>query len=236
MEKNGKQIITENELKGLVGEMMNEIITEAAEPLKKGTKFKAGGNNPKILAKVIAKQYGVNPNDFDFDGINLVYNPRKKIKQRISKPEGMSAEQYYKEYVLPNNPKMQQQEQAYPDEQWKPVQNIGRYFKGLADFSSLYEVSNYGRLRVINFDDAEKSNIYSGYEAPTRNAMQFHLNTVSTNGDSLKTCPDVKYIVADAWLEPHDPKKYMVVQKDGDWRNNKVDNLVWIPRKKSQRM
>ena len=227
-------VIKESQLRNIVRESVKKVLSEANESVKPGTKFKVGGNNPKIMAKVLAKQYGINPNDLDFDGISLVYNPRKKARRIISKPENMPIDKYYKEYVLPNNPKIAEEENKYPDEEWRPVQNIGRYFKGLADFSSVYEVSSYGRLKSINVEDAAKSRIYSGYEAPTRNAMQFHLNTTDQNGEALKTCPDVKYMVADAFLEPHDPKQYMVIQKDGDWRNNKVDNLMWVPRKRQK--
>ena len=61
--------------------------------------------------------------------------------------------------------------------------------------------------------------------------MQFHLNGYGDDGASMKTCPDVKYIVADAWLEPHDTKEFKVIHIDGDYHNNRVDNLKWVPKK-----
>ena len=220
--------VNEQQLKRIISESVVRVLNE--QELKPGTKFSVGKNNATILAKMIAKQYGIDVNTLRFDGVNLVYEPKTKQRKKISKPDNISVYEYYRKYVLPNNPKMAQEAERYEDEDWRPVQNIGRYFKGAADFSDLYEVSNYGRLRVINFSDAEKSRIYNGYEAPTRNAMQFHLNTSTESGESMKTCPDVKYIVADAWLEPKDPSKYKVVHKDGDWHNNKVENLMWVPR------
>lgn len=163
-------------------------------------------------------------------------NPPKKTavpkapKQKIGKPEGMSVEEYYRTMVLPNNKKMAEKANENPDEEFRPVKNVGRYFGGNVDYGCDYSVSKDGRLRVINLQDRTKGNIYDGYPAPTRNAMQFHLNGFADDGTPMKTCPDVKYIVADAWLEPHDYKKFMVIHKDGNWKNNKAENLMWVPK------
>jgi DNA-binding winged helix-turn-helix (wHTH) protein len=117
------------------------------------------------------------------------------------------------------------------DEEWRPVPNKGRYFGGEADYGNYYEISNLGRLRTINLQNAAKSSISCGYDAPTRKAMQFHLNHKS----GMNTCPDVKYMVADAFLGEHDLENNMVVHIDGDYHNNRADNLKWVPRKKKEK-
>ena len=198
------------------------------EDLKKGDSFKLNGMSPQTLAKMIASKYGVNPADF-VPGKNgtIVYQPKRAAKpkpQTISKPENMSVEEYKEKFVIPMNPDLKDLE----DEEWRPVPNKGRYFGGEADYGNYYEISNLGRLRTINLQNAAKSSISCGYDAPTRKAMQFHLNHKS----GMNTCPDVKYMVADAFLGEHDLENNMVVHIDGDYHNNRSDNLKWVPRKK----
>lgn len=198
------------------------------EGLKKGDSFKLNGMPPQTLAKMIASKYGVNPADF-VAGKNgtIVYQPKHTAKpkpQTISKPENMSVEEYKEKFVIPMNPNLKDLE----DEEWRPVPNKGRYFGGEADYGNYYEISNLGRLRTINLQNAAKSSISCGYDAPTRKAMQFHLNHKS----GMNTCPDVKYMVADAFLGEHDLENNMVVHIDGDYHNNRADNLKWVPRKK----
>ena len=198
------------------------------EDLKKGDSFKLNGMSPQTLAKMIASKYDVNPADF-VPGKNgtIVYQPKRTAKpkpQTISKPENMSVEEYKEKFVIPMNPDLKDLE----DEEWRPVPNKGRYFGGEADYGNYYEISNLGRLRTINLQNAAKSSISCGYDAPTRKAMQFHLNHKS----GMNTCPDVKYMVADAFLGEHDLENNMVVHVDGDYHNNRADNLKWVPRKK----
>lgn len=198
------------------------------EDLKKGDSFKLNGMSPQTLAKMIASKYGASPADF-VPGKNgtIVYQPKRTAKpkpQTISKPENMSVEEYKEKFVIPMNPDLKDLE----DEEWRPVPNKGRYFGGEADYGNYYEISNLGRLRTINLQNAAKSSISCGYDAPTRKAMQFHLNHKS----GMNTCPDVKYMVADAFLGEHDLESNMVVHIDGDYHNNRADNLKWVPRKK----
>lgn len=186
------------------------------------------GFKAQQMAKMIASKYGINPNDLQQQGNWLVYLPRKR--KAIAKPKNMTVEEYYRTIVLKNNPDLEAKANEFPNEEWRPVQNIGRYFDGEVDFSLYYEVSSEGRLKVVDLKDAASSYISVGYDAPTRNAMQFHLNSHDKNGNAKKTCPDVKNIVADAFLEPHDIKKFIVVHIDGDYHNNKVSNLMWVKR------
>lgn len=189
---------------------------------------------PGDVIRLIAGKYHLSPEDFNYNQNDkkVYYNPKKRKtvkRQKYSKPADMSIKDYYSSIVLKVNPKLKEGEDIYDDEVWMPVRNAGRYFKGEADYS-FYEVSNHARLRIINLMDAEKSRILTPYPAPTRRAMQFHLTGSDEGGNAMRTCPDVKNIVADAFFKNFDPSTQRVVHKDGDWRNNNVDNLAVIDR------
>ena len=226
-------VLSDSDIRKMVAESVKRLLKEERTPFYRNV---APHIRDKVIKKVASEHPELDPKGFYYTSTgDLVHNGKKKIKsapkEKLSKPENMSVEEYYQNIVLPNNPKMAQKENQYADEDWRPVQNIGRYFNGDVDYGSYYLVSNYGRLKVINFNNAIRSDIYVGYDAPTRKAMQFHLNGYGDDGASMKTCPDVKYIVADAWLEPHDTKKFKVIHIDGDYHNNHVDNLKWVPKK-----
>ena len=182
------------------------------------------GFNANQMAKAIAAKYGVNSTDFVFDKLSrkLFYQPKKKASTS-KRPKGMTDEEYYRSLNLA---KISQDVKSVETEEWRPIQNMGRYFGGDVDYSFRYEVSNKGRLKTI---DGDTFTISEGYDAPTRKAMQFHLNA-KVGGEVLNTCPDVKYMVADAFLEAKDTKKYIVIHVDGDYHNNEVTNLMWVQR------
>lgn len=185
------------------------------------------GFNAKQTAKMIAAKFGVSASDFVQFGNKIVFQPKKKVV--FSKPANMGVQDYFNSIVLPNNKQVAEMVAKCENEEWRPVQNVGRYFDGEVDYGCFYEVSNLGRLKTIDVNNAMNCSISEGYDAPTRNAMQFHLNA-KVNGKTLNTCPDVKYMVADAFLEAKDPKTYMIIHIDGDYHNNRVDNLQWAER------
>lgn len=181
------------------------------------------GFNAKQTAKMVAAKFGVSAADFIQFGNKIVYQPKKKVSTS-KRPKGMTDEEYYRSLNLD---KINQQEvKSIEAEEWRPIQNMGRYFGGEVDYGFRYEVSNKGRLKTI---DGDTFTISEGYDAPTRKAMQFHLNA-KVGGEALNTCPDVKYMVADAFLEAKDTKKYIVIHIDGDYHNNEVTNLMWVQR------
>lgn len=182
------------------------------------------GFNAKQTAKMIAAKFGVNASDFVQFGNTIIFQPKKKVV--FSKPANMSVKDYFEKIVLPNNDEIAAMVAMYDDEVWLPIQNIGRYFEGEVDYSQFYEVSNKGRIKMIDCGNAMKSNISVGYDTPTRNAMQFTLN--DRNGK--RTTSDVKYMVADAFLGDHDIKLNEVIHIDGDYHNNKSENLMWVTR------
>ena len=209
--------INENRLRNIVRGELRNMGFELNEGLNKGDAFSLSGMKPEQMARIIASKYGVNPNDFVV---------KKVAKQRISKPEDMSIEDYKNKCVIPLKPELKD----IDGEEWRPVKNIGRYFGGDVSYENYYEVSNLGRVRNINLVNAAGSNVGFGYDAPTRKAMQYHLNHKS----GMNTCPDIKYMVADAFLGEHNPESNMVIHKDGDYHNNNVSNLEWVPRKKTK--
>ena len=216
--------------------MLSESVVDKTFGPIPGAKFWDDEKKQRFL-KANLERKGIDPANAYWDGdmIKVKTPVAKKVaapKPKIGKPEGMSDAEYINRFAPEHNEKLAKKISEVEGEDWKPVQNIGRYFGGAVDFSCDYSVSNKGRLKVVNFKDVNKSDIYTGYPAPTRGAMQFHLNGFDEEGNSMKTCPDVKYIVADAWLEPHDMKQFMVIHKDGDYKNNNVENLEWVPRKR----
>lgn len=231
MKENNIIKLNESQLKQMIAESVKRVIKEAIE---------IANNVPEqykkaYLKKMVAEHPDLDPDGFFWIGNNLKHSGKKRTrytpKEVISKPEGMSDEEYEKTLVIPNNPKYREKLEMYDDEEFRPVVNGGRYFGGNADYGCDYEVSNKGRLKVLNHGNVLKSNIYEPYPAPTRNAMQFHLNGFDEEGNAQKTCPSVSYMVANAFLGEHDPRAFIVRHKDGDWRNNNVENLEWIPRK-----
>lgn len=58
------------------------------------------------------------------------------------------------------------------------------------------------------------------------------LRKICTTTKDYRSCPYVHKLVAMAWLDNPDPKKYQVViHRDGDPANNYAGNLMWIEKK-----
>lgn len=228
----GKVRLNESDLRKIIAESIRKVMLNEAIDIAKGVPEKY---RKAYLEKMIREYPDLDPDGFFWLKDTLKHNGKKKRKsapvEKIGKPEGMSEEEYEKEVVIPNNEKYAKKLNEYPDEEFRPVVNGGRYFGGDADYGNFYEVSNYGRLKVLNHGNCLKSDILIGYPAPTRNAMQFHLNFSGEGEDTMKTCPAVHYMVANAFLGEHNPKEWKVIHKDGDWKNNIVTNLKWVPKR-----
>lgn len=226
--KNLDKIIQENI------RMLNEDLP------KKGSTFSgipfAGLKGQQFLAK----RYGGNPSDYVYDQANnrFVFQPKKVVNRRgprpkkvKGRPEGMSDEEYL-ELVRRENEAFLKAEQEYENEQWRPIKNAGRYFGGTTDYQKTHEISNMGRIRTIDFSDPMRSRISTGYDAPTRSARQFHLDSIGDNGEWLKTTPPIHTLVADAWLEPPegDIGSYSVEHINGNYNDNRAENLRYVYR------
>lgn len=242
--------MNEKLLKQIIRESINKVLNEEVTP---GTYW----NIPYSLSsdkmiKIISQKENIEPLDLKIDGNKIIYMPSKKRKstrmtspkrEKISKPEGMDFDTYFNKYVLPNNPEEQKKAAEYGNsEQWKPVPNKGRFFKGELDPSQCVEVSNMGRVRFIDGNDAMRSGINKGvYFAPTRNGVQVHINAMGADGRPLRTTGLLANMVIDAWFDPEgelDKNKYKVIYLDGNPQNCRLDNLDYVPiqrgRKRNQ--
>lgn len=233
--------MNETLLKQIIRESINKVLNEELSP----NDFWAVpyGESPKNIAIRIAKKENIDVSDLKIVGNNIIYSPSKKRKstrmtspkrEKISKPKGMDFHTYYDKYVLPNNPEEQKKFALYGDsEQWKPVPNKGRFFKGELDPSQCVEVSNMGRVRFIDGNDAMRSGINKGvYFAPTRNGVQVHINAIGADGRPLRTTGLLANMVIDAWFDPEgelDKNKYKVIYLDGNPQNCRLDNLDYVP-------
>ena len=242
--------MNEKLLKQIIRESINKVLNEEVTP---GTYW----NIPYSLSsdkmiKIISQKENIEPLYLKIDGNKIIYMPSKKRKstrmtspkrEKISKPEGMDFDTYFNKYVLPNNPEEQKKAAEYGNsEQWKPVPNKGRFFKGELDPSQCVEVSNMGRVRFIDGNDAMRSGINKGvYFAPTRNGVQVHINAMGADGRPLRTTGLLANMVIDAWFDPEgelDKNKYKVIYLDGNPQNCRLDNLDYVPiqrgRKRNQ--
>ena len=63
--------------------------------------------------------------------------------------------------------------------------------------------------------------------------MQFHLDAKTPDGEWEKTTPPVHTMVADAWLDKPEGNiaDYDVEHIDGNYHNNRADNLRYVLRK-----
>ena len=95
----------------------------------------------------------------------------------------------------------------FEGEVWKPVVwNGGIYAKD-------FEVSNLGRVR-----NTADGSIVPSYYAETRKANQVHLGETTT--------PSVAHLVAESFV-PNDFGFTKIVHLDGDYQNDRWDNLEW---------
>lgn len=219
----------------LIRENIRRVLFEGE--LKPGTTFKlpTSGNKGCVI---LAKMYGKSPYDFIYRQNNndFIYKPAKRKnssgeKQFKGKPEGMSDADYL-DIVRQQNKKFAEQESEIQGEEWRPVQNPGLYFGGDVDYSKSYEVSNMGRIRVIDFNDPMRSRISGGYDAPQRKARQFTMYGANERGERRKTTPHLANMVAAAFLDPPEGElsSYYVEHLDGDYNNNRLDNLRYVKR------
>lgn len=228
-------------MKQLIENIVNEVVSNLreAEMLKPGTVITIPRDKLNMAGRIIRAMYGVSPDDFEnLGGGRFKYKSNvKKTRPSTKKPKFKSqdlgrkedeTEQEYLERVREINGNFAETEKEMPGEEWRPIVNKGRYFAGETDYTKSYEVSNMGRIRIIDYQDPMRSRISTGYDAPGKGARNFHLDI-----PGFKTTPPIHTLVADAWLpEPEGGvENYDVEHIDGNYHNNRVDNLRYVPKK-----
>ena len=235
--------LRESELKRIIAESVKNIISE--EEFKQGASIVIPGGEA-MGRKIIRAKYGLNPDDFEYVGggkfiktknsgkVKRTVQPKKE-KEFLGRKEN-ETEQDYLERVRELNKKFADTEKEIEGEQWRPVVNTGRYRSGNTDYTRTHEVSNMGRLRTLDYEDPMRSRISTGYDAPSRKARQFHLDARTADGEWEKTTPPVHTMVADAWLDAPEGniEDYYVAHIDGNYHNNRADNLEYRPRQKGR--
>jgi len=225
----------------IVKSTFRKILNEAFKP---GESISIGVNDEMLGRRIIRQRYNADPEDFEYIGNGkFVYKAKKrssstrkkapkKEKVFLGRKEG-ETEQDYLERVRQLNKKFADIENEIPGEEWRPVVNTGRYRSGNTDYTTSHEVSNMGRLRTVDYEDPMRSRISTGYDAPTRKARQFHLDAKTADGEWEKTTPPVHTMVADAWLDAPEGniEDYDVEHIDGNYHNNRADNLRYVLRK-----
>lgn len=98
-------------------------------------------------------------------------------------------------------------------EEWKPIEG----------FEGLYEVSNMGRIRSLNYKCRREIHIMKTNDARPYTTVGVHLNGKCVN-------LLVHREVAKAFI-PNPGNLPQVNHKDEDKRNNRVDNLEWCDAK-----
>ena len=229
-------------IKTIVNNVFKKVLNEA-QTFKPGESIVIGGSEA-LGRKIIRAKYGLNPDDFEYVGSGkFIYKAKgrsgaarqpkpKKEKEFLGRKEG-ETEQDYLERVRELNKKFADVEKEMEGEEWRPVVNTGRYRSGNTDYTRSHEVSNMGRLRTLDYEDPMRSRISTGYDAPTRKARQFHLDAKTADGEWEKTTPPVHTMVADAWLDAPEGniEDYDVEHIDGNYHNNRADNLRYVLRK-----
>ena len=229
----------EYRIKAIVNNVLKKVLNEA-QTFKPGEAIVIRNGNEAMGRKIIQTHYGLNPDDFEFvGGGKFIYKPKRRgsarqkpKKEFLGRKEGES-EQEYLDRIRQLNKKFVDAENEIEGEEWRPVVNTGRYRSGNTDYTRSHEVSNMGRLRTIDYKDPMRSRISTGYDAPSRKARQFHLDAKTADGEWEKTTPPVHTMVADAWLDKPEGNiaDYDVEHIDGNYHNNRADNLRYVLRK-----
>lgn len=104
------------------------------------------------------------------------------------------------------------------NEEWRPV--VG--------YEGLYEVSNTGRVRSTDIIKQRSGNGYGGIVLKPSTTLYENLIVSLYDINKVKHTKQVSRLVAEAFIPNTDYKNNIIVRhKDGNRRNNNVDNLYW---------
>ncbi|MCD8084610.1 MAG: NUMOD4 motif-containing HNH endonuclease [Clostridiales bacterium] len=132
---------------------------------------------------------------------------RKRIKQEQNRQNSMDCS------------KLDYQSDDYPDEKWVPV-------LGYED----YDVSNYGRIRKY----AERYRSYYLLHT-TKNQLSGRVYVSLYNSEHKRRNLNLARIVAHAFVDGHSQTTNTVDHIDGNFDNNRADNLEWVTQSENNR-
>ena len=229
-----------NRLYNLIKESVRSILLEGDDP--QGTRFLAKPGTPVDKARrFFAKKYGLKIEylypDPKMPDCYVYFPPKKrKAKEKPAGKEfaGRQGNESYSEYlerIRQVNPAFAKTEQEIPGEEWRPIVNMGRWFKKQPDAKlGQYEVSNMGRIRYIDYTDPISSKISSGAVWNNKKGQNIELFARSDkDGATTRTSTGIHNIVADTFIGPpsDNPKTYIVIHKNGNPHDNRVENLEY---------
>ena len=99
-------------------------------------------------------------------------------------------------------------------------------WKDIEGYGGLYQVSNLGRVKSLNYNRTKKEKILK-----PRSNKDGYLNVNLYKEGRMKTCL-VHRLVAKAFI-PNPDNKSQVNHRDEDKTNNCVDNLEWMTRREN---
>ena len=94
----------------------------------------------------------------------------------------------------------------------------------IKDFEGLYQVSNYGRVKSLNYRNTGREKILKAIRKDNDRLYVF----LYKNGVAKQV--DIHRLVAEAFL-PNPEHKPDVHHKDKNPQNNNVENLIWLTKK-----
>lgn len=93
-------------------------------------------------------------------------------------------------------------------------------FRDIPGYEGLYQVSNLGRVKSLGNNKGKKEKI----KAPIKTTDGYY--DIGLHKNKVKKMVKVHKLVAEAFISNPDNKP-CVTHKDGDRKNNRVDNLEW---------